>query len=453
MPEVIRIKKCLDIKLKGKPEKIIIQAEPSEFYAIKPTDFPGLSPLPKLTEKIGSKVKAGSPLFYDKYKPDILFTSPVSGEVTAVNRGERRRVLEVVVKSDQKDEAVTFTKGDPKTMKREEIVNNLLKSGIWPFIRQRPFHVIADPEDDPRAIFISGFDTAPLAPDLDFILNGEEKSFQKGIDVLSKLTSGKIHVGVNAYFPVADVFAKAEGIELHHFKGQHPTGNVGIQINHIDPVKKGERVWTVNPQDVVVIGKLFEKGVFDPTRLVALTGSEIKKPRYYRTKLGASVKPLVKDNVKNNGNNRFISGNVLTGSKINKEGYLGFYHSQITVIPEGDHYEFLGWALPGIKKFSASRAFPSFLLPGKKYRLHTNLQGGRRAFVLTGQYEKVLPMDIYPVQLLKAILVKDIDLMENLGIYEVAEEDFALCEYVCVSKIEVQSILRSGFEVMQNELG
>ena len=452
MPKVIRIKKGLDIKLKGKPEKIIIQTDPSEFYAVKPPDFPGLSPLPKLSVEVGSEVKTGSPLFFDKKKPDILFASPVSGKVMAVNRGERRRILEVVIESDNKNEAVTFQKGDPKTMNREAIVNNLMKSGVWPFIRQRPFHVIADPDDDPRAIFISGFDTAPLAPDLDFILNGEEASFQTGINALLQLTSGKIRIGVNAVFPTANVFANTEGVELHQFRGPHPAGNVGVQINHIDPVKKGEQVWTVNAQDVIVIGKLFEKGVFNPTRLVALTGSEVINPRYYRTKLGASVKPMLKDNVKE-GNNRYISGNVLTGSKISKEGFIGFYDSQVTVIPEGDFYEFLGWALPGLKKFSASRTFFSFLLPNKRYTLHTNLQGGRRPFVLTGQYEKVLPMDIYPMQLLKAILVEDIDLMENLGIYEVAEEDFALCEYVCASKTEVQSILRSGFELMQKELG
>jgi len=369
-----------------------------------------------------------------------------------VNRGERRRIMEVVIESDNKNEAVTFQKGDPKTMTREEVVNNLLKSGVWPFIRQRPFNIIADPDDDPRAIFISGFDSAPLAPDLDFILNGEAASFQTGVNVLSQLTSGKIHIGVNAVFATAEVFDKTEGVELHKFRGPHPAGNVGVQINHIDPVKKGEQVWTINAQDVIVIGKLFEKGVFNPTRLVALTGSEVINPRYYRTRLGASVKPLFKDNVKE-GNNRYISGNVLTGSKISNEGFIGFYDSQVTVIPEGDSYEFLGWALPGLKKFSGSRTFFSFLLPNKRYTLHTNLQGGRRAFVLTGQYEKVLPMDIYPMQLLKAILVEDIDLMENLGIYEVAEEDFALCEYVCTSKTEVQSILRSGFELMLKELG
>lgn len=452
MPKVIRIKKGLDIKLKGKAEKIIIQAEPSEFYAVKPPDFPGLFPIPKLYVKVGSDVKAGSPLFYDKYQPDVLFTSPVSGKVVAVNRGERRSISEVVIESDQKDEAITFLKGDPKTMNKEEIIDNLLKSGVWPFIRQRPFHIIADHKEEPRAIFISGFDSAPLAPDLDFILNGEEEAFQTGIDALSQLTSGKIHIGINAVFPTANIFARAEGVELHHFKGKHPAGNVGVQINHIDPVKKGEVVWTINPQDVVLIGKLFEKGVFNPTRLVAFAGSEVVNPRYYRTRLGASIKTLVKDNV-TDGNNRFISGNVLTGSKISKEGFIGFYDSQVTVIPEGDHYEFFGWALPGLKKFSASRTFFSFFTLNKGFTLHTNLQGGRRAFVLSGQYEKVLPMDIYPVQLLKAILVEDIDLMENLGIYEVAEEDFALCEFVCTSKTEVQSILRSGFELMQKELG
>ena len=450
MSKVIKIKKGLDINMKGKAEKILNQTDPSEMYAIKPIDFPGLTP--KLAVKEDHEVKAGSPLFFDKYKPEVLFTSPVSGRVVSVTRGERRRILEVVVKADSEIVYESFKQGDPKSMQREEIIENLQRSGLWPFIRQRPYNIIANPADKPKAVFISAFDTSPLAPDYDFVLKGEKESFRTGFNALSQLTDGDIHIGVNGTFPVSDVYQDLDGCQLNHFRGPHPTGNVGIQIHHVDPINKGDIVWTVNPQDVVIIGRLFEKGVFDAARVVALAGSEVKTPRYYKSMLGASIVTLVKENVEE-GNFRYISGNVLTGSRIMKDGYIGYYDSLVTVIPEGDHYDFLGWGLPGLKKFSMSRTFLAFLTPGKEYTLHTNLNGGKRAFVMTGQYEKVLPMDIYPVQLLKSILIEDIDLMENLGIYEIAEEDFALCEYICTSKTDVQSIIREGIELMIKELG
>jgi Na+-transporting NADH:ubiquinone oxidoreductase subunit A len=450
MPKVIKIRRGLDIPMKGKAEKILVQAGPSEMYAVKPIDFAGLTP--KLTVKVDQEVKAGSPLFFDKYHPEVLFTSPVSGKVVSVTRGERRRILEVVVKADPQISYESFKKGDPESMKREEVIENLQKSGLWPFIRQRPYRIIANGSDIPKAIFISGFDTAPLAPDYDFVLKGERDAFRMGIKALSRLTAGDIHISINGAFPVSDVFKDLDRVQLHSFRGPHPAGNVGIQIHHIDPVNKGDIAWTVNPQDVVIIGRLFEKGIFDASRIVTLAGSEVETPRYYKTMLGASIVPLVKDNVKE-GNLRYISGNVLTGKKILNDGYIGYYDSMVCVIPEGAHYDFLGWALPGLNKFSMSRTFLAWLTPNREFRLHTNLNGGKRAFVMTGQYEKVLPMDIYPVLLLKAILVEDIDKMENLGIYEVAEEDLALCEYVCTSKTDVQSILRSGIELMIKELG
>ncbi len=449
MPKVIKIKRGLNIPIKGKAEKILVQADPSGMYAVKPIDFPGLTP--KLTVKVDHEVKAGSPLFFDKYHPEVLFTSPVSGKVVSITRGERRRILEVVVKADTEIKYESFKKGDPGSMEREEIIENLQQSGLWPYIRQRPYQIVANGADTPKAIFISGFDTAPLGPDYDFVLKEERDSFKTGIKALSKLTEGDIHIGVNGMFPVSEVFSDLERVQLHHFKGPHPAGNVGIQIHHIDPINKGDIVWTVNPQDVIIIGRLFEKGIFDGSRIVALAGSEVKTPRYYKTMLGASIVPLVKDNVKDS-NIRYISGNVLTGKKILNDGYIGYYDSLITVIPEGDHYDFLGWALPGLNKFSMSKTFLAWLTPNREFTLHTNLNGGRRAFVVTGQYEKVLPMDIYPVHLLKAILVEDIDKMENLGIYEIAEEDMALCEYVCTSKTEVQSIIRDGIELMIKEL-
>jgi len=446
----VKIKKGLDIRIKGQATPKLGGLVESSLFAVKPIDFPGLTP--KLTVKVGDKVEAGSPLFFDKNRPVVKFTSPVSGKVFSVTRGERRRILEVVVESDRKNSAVSFKKAAPESLNRKEIIDNLLNSGLWPMIRQRPFQIVADPEDTPKAIFISGFDSAPLAPDYNFILKEEAGSFQVGIDALAKLTEGKIHVGVKAGTLNDSIFSKIKGIEVSEFSGPHPAGNVGVQIYHIDPINKGEKVWVVGPQDVLTIGRLFLEGRYNPERMIALVGSEVKDPQYYKSFLGASIKNLVDKGVTKK-ELRFISGNVLTGSSISREGFLGYYDSLISVIPEGRFHEFIGWGLPRLNKFSAARSYFSWMMPKKKFVIDTNLHGGARAFVMTGEYEKVLPMDIYPVQLLKAILVEDIDLMEQLGIYEVAEEDMALCEFVCTSKMEVQSILRTGFDLMIKEFG
>ncbi len=449
MSEVIKIKKGLNIPILGKAEKIFLKAGQSETYAVKPTDFHGLTP--KLAVDVNQEVKAGTPLFFDKYRPSIQFTSPVSGKVIAVNRGERRRVLEVVVEPVGEIQYETFKKGNPLELSREEVTVNLLKSGIWPVIRQRPYSIIANPEVQPKSIFISAFDTSPLAPDYDFVVKGCEKEFQTGIDALSRLTEGKIHLNINSEYPASPVFSNTKGVQINKFKGPHPAGNVGIQIHHIEPLNKGDLIWYIAPQDVITIGRLFENGIYDASRVVALTGSEVNKPLYYKLIAGASVKNLVNNNVKE-GLLRFISGNVLTGTKITSEGYLGFYDSQVTVIPEGKHFEFLGWALPGFGKFSTSHSFFSWLTPKREYKLDTNLNGGNRALMITGKYEEVLPMDIFPMQLIKAIIVEDIDMMEKLGIYEVAEEDFALCEFVCTSKTNIQSIIRKGLDMMAKEM-
>ncbi|HAF28174.1 MAG TPA: NADH:ubiquinone reductase (Na(+)-transporting) subunit A [Bacteroidales bacterium] len=449
MSKVIKIKKGLNISMLGTAEKIIKKADHADFYAVKPTDFQGIRP--KLVVKVGDKVKAGTPLFYDKFQPEVQFTSPVSGEVTEINRGERRAILEVVVRADATIEYEEFNVGDPKNLSKEKIVEVLQKSGLWPTLRQRPYSTIANPKDSPKAIFISAFDSAPLAPDMDYIVKDCVTCFQKGIDVLSKLTEGIIHLNINADYPAAETYTNAKGVQINKFTGPHPAGNVGIQINKIDPINKGDIVWYTYPQEIVSIGRLFEKGIYDATKIVALTGSEVKSPKYYKLINGASIKNLVSGNI-NDGELRYISGNVLTGSKISKDGFVGYYDSQITVIPEGNYYEFFGWAKPGFKKHSASRAVFSWLIPGRKYKLDTNFHGGNRAYVMTGEYEKVFPMDIFPVQLIKAILVEDIDKMEQLGIYEVDEEDFALCEYVCTSKTEVQSIIRTGLDLMRKEM-
>jgi Na+-transporting NADH:ubiquinone oxidoreductase subunit A len=451
MPGVIRIKRGLNIPLKGEAEKVFSRVPQAETYAVKPTDFAGLTP--KLMVAEGDKVKAGSPLFVDKYRPEVQFTSPVSGEVISIIRGERRKILEVVVKPTEVQEYIEFGKANPKTLKRSDIVERLLLSGSWPLIRQRPYAIVANSTDIPRDIFISGFDTAPLAPDLDFSVKDEKEAFQAGIDALSMLTNGKIYLGLNNDYPASDVFTKAKGVTVNYFTGPHPAGNVGIQIHHTAPINKGEVVWVINPLNVIIIGRLFTMGVYDTTKIIAVAGSEVLKPRYYITKIGASITEFVANNTTQPTEKlRFISGNVLTGSKISANGHLGMYDNMVTVIPEGDFYEFVGWATPGFTKYSNTRTFFSKLLPDKKYALHTNINGGERAFVITGQYDKVLPMDIYPVHLLKAILAGDIDKMENLGIYEVAEEDFALCEYVCTSKVDVQNIIREGIDLMIKEL-
>lgn len=450
MSKVIKIKKGLDIKLAGSAEKILKKAEQAETYAVKPQDFQNIRP--KLLVKPGEKVKAGTPLFFDKFQPEVQFTSPVSGEVIEINRGERRMILEVVVKADPQIEYEKFDVGDPKGLDREKITAVLQQSGLWPALRQRPYSVIARVSDIPKAIYISAFDTAPLAPDLDYMVKEYGDEFQKGIDVLSKLTDGKIHLNLNAEYPPASTFTKVKGVEFHYFKGPHPAGNVGVQINKIDPINKGDVVWYTYPQEIIMIGRLFSKGIYDSTKIIALAGSEVIHPKYFKIISGANIANLVKDNLTKDKPLRHISGNVLTGSKILKEGYVGYYDNMITVIPEGNYYEMFGWAKPGFNKFSASRAVLSWLIPGRKFKLDTNMHGGPRAYVMTGEYEKVFPMDIYPVQLIKAIMIEDIDLMEKLGIYEVDEEDFALCEYVCTSKTEVQSIIRKGLDLMRKEM-
>ncbi|NLA49524.1 MAG: Na(+)-translocating NADH-quinone reductase subunit A [Bacteroidales bacterium] len=449
MTRKIRLKKGLDIPLPGKAEKIISAVAAPTLFAVKPVDFPGL--VPKLDVRPGDSVKAGSSLFHDKLRPGILYTSPVSGTVRSVERGDRRKILEVVVER-KGDEYVDFGKADPESLTAGRIKEMLLASGLWPAVRQRPYQVVANPEDRPKAVFISGFDTAPLAPDNYFIAENSESSlFLTGIRAIGGLTDGKVHLVLDGQKKAPALLAECPGVEVSYFSGPHPAGNVGIHIHHLDPVNKGEVVWFVNLQDVIAIGRLFAEGRYYPERIVALTGSEVIKPQYYRMLSGSSVKNITKDNIKA-GKMRYISGNVLTGIKIYEEGFLGYYDSQITVIPEGDYFELLGWAVPGMRKFSFHRAFVSNLFPSKSYNIDTNFHGGERAFVVTGKYEKVLPMDIYPMQLFKAILAEDIELMENLGIYEIAGEDVALCEFICPSKIEIQSIVRKGLDLMIKEM-
>lgn len=449
MSKDIHIKKGLDIKLKGEAEKFTENAITSNVYTLIPEDFHSI--IPKLSVKVGAQLKAGEAVFYNKANEEMKFPSPVSGEVLDIIRGEKRKILAIKIKADSQQQFVDFGVKDPKVMNADEIKSHLLASGCWPFIKQRPYDVIANTANTPKAIFVSAYASAPLAADYDYVLAGKEKELQAAITALSKLTSGEVHVSVgkNANSP----FAGLNNINLHKVSGPHPSGNVGTQINKISPVNKGETVWTINPQDLVIIGELLLTGKFNTERIVALAGSSVEAPKYYKTKIGSTITSLVNGKLKGNSN-RIISGNVLTGKAKNIKENLGYYDNIITVIPEGNDYELFGWSLPVFNKISTSRALTfSWLLPNKKYDLNTNTNGEHRSFVVTGAYEEVFPLDIYPMQILKSCLYKDLDEMEQLGMYEVAPEDFALTEFICVSKQPHQEIIRKGLDLMLKEIG
>ncbi|MCF6350099.1 MAG: Na(+)-translocating NADH-quinone reductase subunit A [Flavobacteriaceae bacterium] len=446
----IKIKKGLDIKLKGEAKKELSIAPHSKIFTVYPEDFHSI--IPKLSIKVGEKVKVGDAIFYNKTNEAMKFTSPVSGEIAEVIRGEKRKILAITIQADSvsvethKDFGIKV----PSNLAEPQIKQQLLESGCWTFIKQRPYDVIANPANAPKAIFISGFNSAPLSADVVFTLQGKEEAFQTGIDALTKLTTGKVHLSVNE----KDSFLNhIKGVSLHTISGPHPAGNVGTQINKIDPVNKGEVVWTVNVQDVAIIGTLFLTGKYNAERIVALAGSSVENPKYYTTKIGATIISILND-AKIAENSRIISGNVLTGKNVGLKGSLRHYNSTITAIPEGDDYEFLGWTKPVFNKISITRAMTfSWLTPNKKFDLNTNTNGEHRGFVLTGTYEKVFPLDIYPMQILKSCMYQDLDEMEALGMYEVAPEDFALTEFICVSKQAHQEIIRKGLDLMLKEIG
>ncbi len=452
MGKFIRLKKGFTINLAGKATPKIGESAAAETVAIKPSDFQGVY-IPKLVVKEGDTVKAGTPLFHDKKLENVQFTSPVSGEVIRITRGEKRKLIEVVVKADKAVEYHSFAKysvSDIANLSAEAIKSQMLASGVWTNLVQRPFGVLAEPTAVPKAIHISGFDSSPLAPEYSILFKGQDHFFQTGIDILKKLTPGLVHVNIHTGSDLSTVFSQAKGAEVNKFSGPHPVGCVGVQIHHIDPINKGDVVWTINPFGVVQIGKLFLQGIYDTSKLVAITGSEVKNPQYVRTVTGASVKNLIANNL-NSDNVRVISGNPLTGTRVDKDGHLGFYDHQITVLPEGNYHEFVGWIMPGANKLSFQRAWGlfSFLTPSREYKVDTNTHGEPRALVQTGVFEQLVPMDILPGHLIKSILAEDIDEMEALGIYEVVEEDLALCEFADVSKHNVQEILRDGLELIR----
>lgn len=486
MPETITIRKGLDIPIGGTAELLLTDARSITTYAVKPTDFVGLTP--RLVVEEGDTVHVGDALFVDKHDERIRFTSPVDGQVKVIVRGEKRKLLEVVVEADYKSAGSIGSdcksSPTPRMQTAEEIKAIMLQCGLWPMLRQRPFGTVANPDDKPKAIFVSAFDSAPLAPDYDFVLQGREAYFAKGIEVLTLLTEGLVHVCFRPDQNLSNVFGEGRHMGLplrvvtHYIKGPHPAGNIGTQIADIDPINKGEVVWTMNVQDVAVLGELVTTGVYRPEKVIAVAGPNIKNPHYYRIKAGSCLNEIVNSQLLNNEfpkmdvdnsakENRVISGNILSGTQITADGFLGAYDDLVSILPEGDYYDFMGWLMPGFRKFSFSRTFLSGFMPKSTFKplginlprfenlwkFDTNTHGDERPLVFTGNFERVFPFDIYPTQLIKACIVGDIDLMENLGIYEVEPEDFALCEFVDTSKTDIQEIIRKGLELLRKENG
>ena len=516
MANVIKLRKGLDINLKGAAAQELVSVKEPGFYSLVPDDYTGITP--KVVVKEQEYVMAGGPLFIDKNHPELKFVSPVSGVVTSVERGARRKVLNIVVEAATEQDYEEFGKMDPSKMSGQQVKEALLQAGMFAFIRQRPYDVIADPTVTPKAIFISAFDSNPLAPDFEFALKGEEANFQTGLDALSKMAKtylgisvkqksaalvqaknviadptvtpkaifisafdsnplapdfefalkgeeANFQTGLDALSKMAKTYlgisvkqksaalVQAKNVTVTAFDGPHPAGNVGVQINHISPVVKGETVWTISAEAVLFIGRLMNTGRVDMTRTVAVTGSEVLKPAYCKLKVGALLTNVFKGNVTTDKDLRYISGNVLTGKKVSPNGFLGSFDSQLTVIPEGDEiHEMLGWIMPRFNQFSVNRSYFSWLMGKKEYVIDARIKGGERHMIMSNEYDRVFPMDIFPEYLVKAIIAGDIDRMEALGIYEVAPEDFALCEFVCSSKVEVQRIVRAGLDMLRAEM-
>lgn len=442
--KTINIRKGLDIPISGAAKKHVTDMRDIGLYAVKPIDFVGLTPRLLVTE--GDKVAQGDALFCDKNDERIRFTSPVGGVVKAVVRGEKRRLMEVVVEKDEAQKQCHDHFDSLSTS--EDIKKAMLGCGLWTSLRQRPFGTVANPDDEPKAIFVSAFSSAPMAPDYDFVMQGKEEFLKKGLETLSKLTKGLVHICFRPNQRLAEQPSTLiSQLSTHLINGPHPSGNIGTQINHIDPINKGEVVWTMNLQDVAVLGELVSTGIYNPEKVIAVAGPNVENPQYYKVKAGACLK-----DIKFKENSRVISGDVLSGTQIAPDGYLGAYDDLVSVIPEGNYYDFMGWLMPGLKKFSFSRTFLSGFMPKLlNWKFDTNTHGDQRPLVFTGDFERVFPFDIYPTQLIKACVIGDIDLMENLGIYEVEPEDFALCEFIDVSKTDIQAIIREALEKLRKE--
>lgn len=449
--QVIQLKKGHDIFLNGEAP-LSVSADTSKRYSVKPTDYRGMAPIPKVVVAVGDEVKAGDVIFHAKKDDKVKFVAPVSGEIVEIRRGDKRAITDIVILGDSE---VSYKQFDPPSIKeasRESIVDFLCEAGAWSMINERPFDVVPATDSEPKNIFISTFDSAPLAPDLSFIIQGKEEAFQKGIDTLVRLTTGDVHLGLDARGETAPsaAFTGATNCKKHWFSGKHPSGNVGVQIHHTAPINVGDKVWTLTVQQVVTLGELMYKGKYNAERIVSVVGAQISNPAYIKTHVGASINELTAGQI-NEGKSRIIDGDVLSGSTVGEDSFLGITSDQITAIKEGDYYEMFGWLLPLAPRPTISKTFPNFLFPNLKFDGDTNTHGEKRAFVVSGQYEKVLPMKIYPQHLMKAIMTGDFEQMEGLGIYELSEEDIALCEFTCTSKMPLQSILRDGLDMMRED--
>ncbi len=447
MANLIKLRKGLDIKLEGAAIETKVEIGKAKEYALQPDDFTGV--VPKVVVREGDRVKAGEPLFVDKNCPDVRFASPVSGEVTEVVRGDRRKVLCVKVKADAEQEYAEFGKKDVSALSGDEVKQALLEAGLFGYINQLPYAVATNPTTAPKAIFVSALRDMPLAGKFEYELQGNEEAFQAGLTALSKMAKTYLGIGL---LQVNEVLHKAKDVDVNIFDGRCPTGNVGVQVNHIDPVNKGEVVWTVDPTAVIFFGRLFLTGHVDLTRTVAIAGSEVSNPAYADVLVGTPLKDILDGRLNKQDHVRIINGNPLTGRKDSLDGYLGAHTSEVCAIPEGDdNDEMLGWIMPRTKDFSVNRSYFSWLFPGKKYRLDARVKGGERHMIMSGEYDSVLPMDIFGEYLIKAIITGDIDRQEQLGIYEVSPEDFALAEFVDSSKLELQKIVREGLNLLRKE--
>jgi len=444
MANVIKLRKGLDIQLQGKAAESRIVLSPNGRFALVPDDFEGVTP--KVVVREGDHVKAGDALFINKVYPEVKFASPVSGVVTAVERGERRKVLCVKVEADKEQSYVDYGKRDVSKLDAKGVIDALLEAGLFGYIDQLPYAVSTNPTVMPKVIFVSALRDKPLACDFEYEVKGQEHDFQTGLTALSRIATTHLGVGVGS------ALTDMKDVETTIFDGPCPAGNVGVQVNHIDPVNKGEVVWTVEPTAVLFFGRLFNTGRVDLRRLVAFCGSEVKQPAHVEMLVGQELQTLLANSIDEARHTRIINGNVLTGRPTTKDGYLGAHASEVTVIPEGDDAdEFAGWIMPRLNQFSTSRSYFSWLFGRKKYALDARVKGGERHIIMSGEYDRVLPMDIYGEYLIKAIIAGDIDRMEQLGIYEVSPEDFALAEFVDSSKLELQRIVRQGLNNLRKE--
>ena len=448
MTEQIRLRKGLDIKLKGRAKKQTMPLELSKLYAIVPDDFVGVTP--KMAVKAGDHVKAGETLFVNKNSEEVRFASPVSGTVKSIERGDRRKILYVSVEADDEQTFADFGAKDIQTLDGEGVKKALLEAGLFGYINQLPYAVSTTPDTEPKAIFVSALRDKPLQGDFEYELEGQEQAFQTGLTALSKIAKVYLSIGVQQS---SKTLTEAKNVELTVFDGPCPAGNVGVQVNHLSPVNKGEVVWTVDPTAVIFFGRLFQTGKVDLTRVVAVAGSKVKEPAYVKALVGTPIKDIVAGRLTATEHVRILNGNPLTGTIAGDNAFLGAHTSEVVAMPEGDDVdEMAGWIMPRFNQFSTSRSYFSWLFGKKKeYDLDARIKGGKRNIIMSGEYDSVLPMDIYGEYLIKAIITGNIDKQEQLGIYEVSPEDFALAEFVDSSKQPLQQIVRNGLNTLRKE--